>query len=285
MINKQQLYSIALVSAAMILMLVSIAGAVPFAYITNYGSGNVSVIDTATNTITATVNLEDANYVAYPWGIAVAPDGAKVYVMEFRSSKNNNRDDYGSNVAVIDTATNTVTATVPVGSSYITNTGSYLCDSNPYGIAVSPDGTKLYVVVNDDYPTYKDYPTVMVINTKTNTITATVPVGAAPGLLNGIVVTPDGTKAYVANTDVGNTGADHQVAVIDTATNTVTATVLVGNVPDGVAVTPDGAKVYVSNRYDSNVSVIDTATNTVTASVPVGSIPAGVSVTPDGTKV
>ena len=36
MINKQKLYSIALVSAvAMILMLMSIAGAAPFAYITN----------------------------------------------------------------------------------------------------------------------------------------------------------------------------------------------------------------------------------------------------------
>jgi hypothetical protein len=38
MINKQKLYSIALVSAAMILMLVSIVGAAPFAYITNQAS-------------------------------------------------------------------------------------------------------------------------------------------------------------------------------------------------------------------------------------------------------
>jgi hypothetical protein len=56
MINKQKLCSIALISMAMILMLMSIAGAAPYAYIPNSGSNNVSVIDTATNTIVATVS-------------------------------------------------------------------------------------------------------------------------------------------------------------------------------------------------------------------------------------
>ncbi len=49
MINKQKLYSRALVSAAMILMLVSTAGTEPYAYISNYGNlGIVSVINTTT---------------------------------------------------------------------------------------------------------------------------------------------------------------------------------------------------------------------------------------------
>jgi YVTN family beta-propeller protein len=64
------------------------------------------------------------------------------------------------------------------------------------------------------------------------------------------------------------------VSVIDTATNTAIATILVGNGPAGVAVTPDGSKVYVANSELSNsVSVIDTKTNTVTATIPVGSFP------------
>ena len=37
MINKHKLYSIALVSTAMILMLVNIVGAAPFVYIANTG--------------------------------------------------------------------------------------------------------------------------------------------------------------------------------------------------------------------------------------------------------
>lgn len=49
-----------------------------------------------------------------------------------------------------------------------------------------------------------------------------------------------GTRAYVANAN------DNNVSVIDTATNTVTATVsVVGSLFD-VAITPDGTKVYVT---------------------------------------
>ncbi len=81
-------------------MLVNIAGASQFAYISNAGSSTVSVIDTATNTVTATVS----GFID-PFGIAVTPDGTKVYVA-------NPAD---NTVYVIDRTTNTVTATVPVG--------------------------------------------------------------------------------------------------------------------------------------------------------------------------
>ena len=40
---------------------------------------------------------------------------------------------------------------------------------------------------------------------------------------------------------------DNTVSVINTATNTVSATITVGNNPDGVSVSPDGSKVYVTN--------------------------------------
>jgi YVTN family beta-propeller protein len=85
--------------------------------------------------------------------------------------------------------------------------------------------------------------------------------------------------AYVANMN------RNTVSVIDTATNTVTSTVNVGNQPEGVAVTPDGTKVYVANMHSNTVSVIDTATNTVTTTVNVGNTPRGVAVTPDGKKL
>ena len=47
------------------------------------------------------------------------------------------------------------------------------------------------------------------------------------------------------------------VSVIDTANNTITATVNVGGEPFGVAVSPDGTKVYVTNEFSNNVSVIE----------------------------
>ena len=66
--------------------------------------------------------------------------------------------------------------------------------------------------------------------------------------------------SYISNIN------DDTVSVIDTATNTVVATVNVGVTPQRLAVTPDGTTVYVANSGDNpgEVSVIATTTNTVT---------------------
>src|SRR5688572_6738985 len=73
--------------------------------------------------------------------------------------------------------------------------------------------------------------------------------------------------AYVAVRD------SNQVSVIDTAVNTVAATIPVAGGPYGVALTPDGSRAYVSSFFGHTVTVIDTATNTVIATIPVGSNP------------
>ncbi len=95
-----------------------------------------------------------------------------------------------------------------------------------------------------------------------------------------MAVSRDGSKVYVTNSSAPNT-----VSVIDTAMNTVSATIPVGITPLGVAVSPDGSKVYVTNAFSNTVWVIDTATNTVSATIPVGVNPVGVAVNPDGSKV
>src|SRR5262249_45048839 len=66
-------------------------------------------------------------------------------------------------------------------------------------------------------------------------------------------------------------GSPSVISVIDTATNTVIATIpLGGHQAIGVAVTPDGSKAYVANQSSNNVFVIDTASNLVLAVVSVG---------------
>jgi YVTN family beta-propeller protein len=159
-------------------------------------------------------------------------------------------------VAVTVKPINTVIATVGVGDI-------------PFGVALSPDGTRAYVTnVNSD--------TVSVIDTATNTVVgAPIPVGDAPG---DVAVSPDGTRAYVTNVN------SDTVSVIDTTTNTVIATVPVGDRPQKVAVSPDGNRAYVTNFSSNTVSVIDTDANAVIATVPVGHIPQGVAVSPDGTR-
>src|SRR5262249_34616045 len=91
--------------------------------------------------------------------------------------------------------------------------------------------------------------------------------------------TPAEAKPFAYVTNSGS----KTVSVIDTAANTVVATVPVGDFPDGVAITPDGTHAYVVNHFSDTVSVIDTGTNTVVATAPVGSFPDKVAITPDGT--
>jgi YVTN family beta-propeller protein len=50
----------------------------------------------------------------------------------------------------------------------------------------------------------------------------------------GIAITPDGTRVYVTNSGSGA----NNVSVIDTATNTVVASVAVGTTPFGLAISP-----------------------------------------------
>ena len=100
----------------------------------------------------------------------------------------------------------------------------------PIGLAVSPDGTKVYVT--NFGPPAVSTGTVSVIKTANRGVVATIPVGNYP---TGVAFTPDGTHAYVANVN------SSIVSVIATATNTVVATVMVDS-PVAVAITPDGTR-------------------------------------------
>lgn len=259
------------------------AAAAPFAYITNSGSSSVSVLDTATNTVTGTVPVDgipggvamnvagtrvyvvssSPNAVSvidtttntvlvkipvagFPTGVAVNPAGTRVYVTHFLS--------FGSTLSVIDAASNAVVATVAAGRFAA-------------GVAVHPAGTRIYVAVRNG---------VAVVDAATNTVITTVPAGSRPF---GLAVNPAGTRLYVANQGSGT------VSVIETATDTVLGEVFVGQQPQGIGVSPDGTRVYVANNGSNSVSVINAVTNTLAGGdVPVGVSPYGIQVSPDGSR-
>jgi YVTN family beta-propeller protein len=122
-------------------------------------------------------------------------------------------------------------------------------------VAVSPDGKFVYVAEN-----YGNR--VSVIDTFTNEVTDTITVGDSP---SGVAFSPDGKYVYVTNNgDMkvvaagGEKNYPSTVSVIDTATNTVTATIPGFNVASGVAFSLDGNSVYVTNSGGTTVSVIGT---------------------------
>ncbi len=279
--------------------MVSTVSAVVLAYVTNQWNGTVSVIDTATNAVIATIPVSGT-----PIGITINPDKTEAYVT--------NRA-FGT-ISVIDLLANTVVATIPV-------------ESFPERVAFTPDG-------HFAYATNGLSNSVSVIDTATRSVTTTIHLsGVTPGgqsLTEGIAISPDGARAYVA------IQASGVVSIIDIATNTVSATVPVPGAPLEVLVSPDGAFVYltaecgglygcvdvldpatyatthrilvglrpqgidlgeamvlsrrskvayVSASYSWNVWVVDLDSYSVVTTIPVGAEPVGVAITPDEDRV
>lgn len=120
-------------------------------------------------------------------------------------------------MSVISTASNTVTTTIPV-------------NSQPIALAVSPDGTKVYVGSNAGGSNAVD-----IISSASKTVTASF---GTPGPVRDLALTPDGSKLYIAMEFSG-------LASVLTATNslTVISTVVC---PEGVSVSPNGSQLYVA---------------------------------------
>jgi len=138
-------------------------------------------------------------------------------------------------------------------------------------MVLSPDSKYLYVtntLAND----------IVVVNTATNKIEATITVGSRPV---GLAISADGSRVYVTNSDP----TANSVSVINTTTNVVIATIPVGTSQGGVILSPDGSKLYVVNTGSNSVLVISTVSNTITQTIPVGTYPFGISTTPDGSKL
>ena len=214
-------------------------------YVTS-DDGTVSAINTTTNTISNTVFIGSGSYAE---GVDISPDGKTLYVAKYTNP---------GVLTVINTADMTVKDNITVGVT-------------PYGVCVSPDGSKV-VVAN-----LKDA-TVSIINAQTNTVVATLPVGISP---HGVCISPNGEYAYVANWFFNT------VTVLNIKNYSVIATIGVGNNPNGICISQDGQKVYVANFSDGTVSVINTGTNTVSSTISVVSNAGcwGVSLSSDGKKL
>ena len=193
-------------------------------YVANYLSNTVSVIDAKTNTVRFTVSVG-----RLPLSLGLTPNGSKLYVNNI----------YDGTVSDIETATNTVSHTFPV--------------SGGFGLAVSPDGTQLYVTSNVG---------VSIFDTATDKAAGTVasyPVSSVP---EWVAFTPNGAAAYVLNFN--------NVTMIVTATKTVGQKFIGINTQEqasGMALCPQRQKLYVTDF--SSVRIISLTNNTFTTAITV----------------
>jgi len=226
-----------------------------YAYVNNYGgpiagSGNgntVSVVDLNTNAIvgTLTVGPLPPGPPAAPAALAITPDGAYVYVVNYV----NGNPDMGT-VSIIRTSDNSVQVNAITGFS------------GPFAIAITPNGKYGYVTNFGSNNFSPVGTTVSVIDISSNTIAASISVGIQP---SGIAIAPSGQYAYVSNyhtlydgpnfTDL--TASQGTINIIDIHSNKVISPVIdVGLSPDAIAISPNGQFAYVTNYTSNTVSVI-----------------------------
>jgi YVTN family beta-propeller protein len=183
-------------------------------YIAQADAKQIAVFDVAGRKVARTVAVP-----AEPTALALSADGAKLYVTCAAPK---------STVCVIDTASGNVSASIPAGHS-------------AHGVAVTPDGKRLYVCNRFDN-------CVSVIDLETKREITRVPATREPC---GAVVTPDGKSVFVINLVPLDRSDSYDVAanvtVIDTASNQPANVRLLNGSSSvrGVCVSPDGKYVYV----------------------------------------
>ncbi|WP_307680246.1 beta-N-acetylglucosaminidase domain-containing protein [Streptomyces sp. V4I2] len=248
------------------------------AYAANQGSNTVSVIDVATDTVTATVAVGRV-----PAGLALTPDGGTLWVANYTDGT----------VQPIDTTTLTPGTPVPVGSG-------------PENMAITPDGRTLYVAdIHDN--------TVTPVDLTTGKAETPVPVGPRPF---NVVAAPDGKTVYVSNsggstvtpidTATNETEATFlvsgqayglalspdgrtlwvspsngdSVTPVDTVTGAPGTSVQVGRSAFDVALDWSGGTAYVTTADGNSLVPVDTAKGTTGAPLTTGAYPLAVALTP-----
>ena len=244
------------------------------AYVTNSNGTTISIINTATNSVSGTITGFDG-----PSGMVINPAGTRAYVNNYGSDLGVGSGN-GTTVRVVDLTTNTIIgAPITVGLA-------------PAALAMSPDGAFVYVVSYEDGNPGTG--SLDVIRTSDNTVIATTTGFFGPF---AIAITPNGNRAYIANFGSNNFEPfGSSVSVVDLSTYQIIGGIEVGIQPSGIAIT-NNCLAYVTNYNtlyagpdftdltagQGTVNIIDTRTNTVIApTIVVGQSPANITIAPNG---
>ena len=139
----------------------------------------------------------------------------------------------------------------------------------PVNLAVSPDGTALYVVCEQSN-------SLMIVDTESRKVVYEITVGRQP---HDVAVRPDGRALYVTNR------ASDRLSVIDPESRKVVSEVPVGDEPHGVLTDATGERIYVLNTAEDSISVIDAVELTEIKRLAAGRGPWSLALRPDGRTI
>src|ERR1700729_703269 len=214
-------------------------------YVTNEVSGDMTVIDSATYQVIATVPLGKR-----PRGIHASPDRKTIYVALSGSpiagpgvdeSTLPPPDKSADGIGVFDVAQNKVVRIIKGGS-------------DPENFDISKDGTQIYVSNEDEAA-------VSIVDIASGKVAKSLKLGAQP---EGVKVTPDGKNVWVTSEETGT------IAVLDPVAGKIIATFKVGHRPRSVAFMPDGLHAYVNAENDGTVVLVDVKKNRMIKAIPLG---------------
>ena len=237
-----------------------------FLYLTDPGRTTIEQLENTPPSLRQELPVTPGYTPVYIAGIAA---GARAYAISQSSTAG-----APGVVAGIETATSTISTTIPVGVTPV------------YGV-MTADGRRAFILNQGSN-------SVSVINSQSNMAdlsSPTVPVGTAPVWAD---LAPTRTELVVANAGDGVTPGTVSIVNIPLCTSAtlptnpncdqtnpvdavgfgnVLATIPVGIKPVMVTVLQDGTQAYVANYADSTVSAINLQTNTVVATIPVSGRP------------
>ncbi len=194
---------------------------------------------------------------AFPAGIAISPDGKKLYAAENLTNK----------VAVVDLSSKKVITKIPVGEY-------------PYDCTMANDGKKLYV-------SNWGSRSVAVIDTASNQVLGNIATGDHP---NDLELSRNGKILYVANAN------SNSVSVLDTVTMKeieAISTALhpkspIGSTPNAVALAPNEKTLYIANADNNNVAIVDVSkrgASKIKGFIPTGWYPTSVRVSKNNRQI
>jgi DNA-binding beta-propeller fold protein YncE len=171
-----------------------------------------------------------------PHELAISPDHKTAYVPFYGDGVYGNNPKPDHRIAIIDLATRAITGTIDV-SPHIA----------PHGLQVDADGM-LYASCDLSRK-------LLVIDPKAKKVRAAIDTA---GTGHWAAVSPDGSKAYVANKD-----DKPFVTVIDLKARKISGYVPMPKGTQGITMSPDGKQVIAIDFIDPKFYVIDTATDKI----------------------
>jgi YVTN family beta-propeller protein len=207
---------------------------------TNSAGDNIHIIDPVANKVVGEIKGIEASH-----GIAVSPDGSRIYISE----------EAQKTLTVVDGKTLQVTKQIPLSG-------------NPNLVDMTPDGRWIYVAIAQTWDDLSEFPQIKanasggvdVIDTVSLANVKTIPMRGGVHDLN---VTPDG-KFVIAGSSRGAKPPANTMNVIDTRTNEIAWKLLMNPAPSPMAIStnPDGSTKWIFAQLGglNGFAVVDFAT-------------------------